>query len=73
MTILFVFTCMMKNVGDQRTKSLVTSFGPFFDRSFKYVLTMEYRVFQYARNTSISEQFESILLTFLLRISILLI
>ena len=36
MTILFVFTCMM-NVRDQTRQSFVTSFGPFRDRSCKFV------------------------------------
>ena len=36
-------------------------------------LTIEYQVFQYVPNFSISEQFESILLTILPRISILLL
>ena len=35
------------------------------------LFTMEYQVFQYVTNLSISEQFESILVTFLPRIGIL--
>ena len=35
-TILFVFTCMIQ-VRDQKRKSFVTSFGPFCDRSCKFI------------------------------------
>ena len=71
MTILFVFTCVM-NVGDQTRQSFVTW-------SIQWLivqvcsLTMEYRVFQHVPSISISEQFESTLLTILPRISILLL
>ena len=67
--ILFVFTCVM-NVRYQSIQSFVTSFGPFRNRSCKFI-HWEYQVFQYVPSTSISEQFERMLLTILLQISIL--
>ena len=71
-TILPVFTCVM-NVRYQSIQAFVTGFGPFGDRSCKFVhWPFEYQVFQYVPSISISEQFESILLTILPRISILL-
>ena len=70
-TILFVFTCMM-NIRYQAIQALVTGSGPFRNRSCKFVhWPQNIKVFQYVPSTSISENFESILLTILLQISIL--
>ena len=67
MTILSVFTCVM-NVWNQSIQAFVTCFGPLSDWSCKFV--------HWPLNLpciSISEQFESTLLTILPRISILLL
>ena len=73
MTILFVFTCVM-NVWNQSIQAFVTGFGPFRNRIVQtYSLTIEYQVVQYVPSISISEQFESILVTILQKISFLLL
>ena len=64
-TILFVFTRMM-NIWNQSIEAFVTSFGPFRNRSCKCSQTKEF-----VQKESVSEQFESILLTVLLQIAIL--
>ena len=73
MAILFVFTCIM-NVRDQSIQAFVTGLGPFCDFIVQAcLLTIEYQVVQYVPSTSISEQFESILVTILQQISFLLL
>ena len=67
------FTCVM-DVWNQSIQSFVTGFGPI---SWSIVQvcsrTIKNQVFQFVPNMSISEQFESILLTSLQQISILLL
>ena len=73
-TILPDFACVM-NIWDQTRQTFVTGFGPFCDRSCKFVCwrTIEYQVFQYVPNINILEQFESTLLAILLQNSFLLL
>ena len=63
-TTMFVFTRMM-NIWNQSIEAFVTSFGPFRNRSCKCSQTKEF-----VQKESVSEQFESILLTILLQIAI---
>ena len=63
MAILIIFTGMM-NVRYQSIQAFVTGFGTLCTGSCKFVrLTIEYELVQNVPSTSISEQFESILLT----------
>ena len=71
MTILFEFTCVM-NVGDQARLSFVTRIGPFV--IVRASLFTDHGISGRrirAKFLSISEQFESILVTIFLQISIL--
>ena len=59
------------NFRHQTIQEFVTSPGPFGDCSCKCLLTKECMVYQCVPNTSISQQFESICLTLLQQIPIL--
>ena len=70
MTILFIFTRMM-NIWNQSIQTFVTGHGPFWSIVQVCSLTIEHQVSQSVPSDSISEPFESILVTILLQISFL--
>ena len=73
MTILSVFTCMM-NIWNQSIQTFVTGLGPFLWWIVQVCsLTIEYRVVQVVPSIRISEHFESILVTIIQQISLLLL
>ena len=60
------------NVRYQSIQAFVNNFGPFCDWSCKFcALIIEYQVVQFVPSVSISEQFESTLVTILQQISLL--
>ena len=74
MTILFVFTCVMNVIYQTTCNRLSQALVHFvIDRASLFTLTTEYQVAHNVPSISISEKFESILVTILQQISFLLL